>query len=449
MKKHILAVLLAALMVFSSLSAAFAAVPEDEQGLAVSLDPKQVDIAEDFNEFTDLIQDMKDGSKLVDLTDGKDNDQKVNLKDTFQTGRLIVRPDKPIPDDVLDKATKAVSFLDYVILQFGNKQAAKDAYEALRDVFDESRVIPDAIFKVDLPKAQNVKAIEPIDARENPTTGPYLSWGIRNMGMDKVKAKLAKRSGKKTVKVAVIDTGINYMDEVAETGRIKDAFDTYTFLNKPQDFNGHGTFCAGVILESTPNNVKVVPVKVITGTGLGSTLNIVLGVIYAMYIKADVLSMSLGGINIGIPYMDPFFKEIRNNKGCIVVAAGNEKDNTNTSYPACWKYVITVGATRSNNKVDKSYSNYGKHVDFVAPGTDVGGHFALLTVPIYAELTGTSMATPHIAAACALVKTAYPNYGQQKVYNVLKSYAIDIGDKGRDNYSGWGRVDLTRFAARL
>ena len=438
----LVAVLLTLILMLSAVPAfAFA-----EEGSDVT-DDSRIVVADDFQDFTKLIQNMLNNSPLTRLIDGQDADQDINLKDTFQTGRIIVKPDQPLPDDVLDKATNAVAFDDYIFLQFGNKQAAKDAYEALEDTYGAERVFPDVIFKTQL---ESAKAIPSVDLRLTSPTGPYLSWGVQNMGMDKVKNKLSKISGKKTIKVAVIDTGINYFDELASINRVKDEFDTLTIIGKPQDFHGHGTFCAGVIAESTPSNVKVVPVKAITSLGLGSSLNIMMGVLYAAEIKADVVSMSLGGENIeGFPYLDFLFKEIRNNKGCIVVAAGNEKQNTKNCYPANSKYVITVAALKSNNTVDKSYSNYGSHVDFAAPGTDVGGRFGLIGYPIYMELTGTSMATPHIAAACALIKTAHPEYNQTQVYNVLKAYSVDIGTKGKDAYSGWGRVDLSNYAYRL
>ena len=425
----------------------FAAVPKEEQGLAFALDPTEVDIAEDFNEFKDLTKDMLDVSKLFKLKDGKDLKQKVDLTDTFQTGRLIVRPDSPLPADVLKTAQKAISYLDYVILQFSSKKAAQNAYEALKDLYGSGRVIPDVIFKANI---NEVKALQPIDMREKPTTGPYLSWGVRNMGMDKVKAKLAKRSNKPTVRVAVLDTGISMLDSIYESGRIANQFDAVLFSGLPMDFNGHGTFCAGVIAESTPSNVKIVPVKVMNATGFGSTLSIIIGCFYAAEIKADVVSMSLGGEVVeGINYLDEFFKDIRNNKGCIVVASGNEARDVKYSYPANSKYVITVSGLKQNNRVDRRYSNYGSQVDFAAPGTDVGGTYAVLGIPMYQEASGTSMAAPHVAAACALIKTAHPSYNQTQVYNVLKAYSVDIEAKGKDIRAGWGRIDLSGYANRI
>ena len=133
----------------------------------------------------------------------------------------------------------------------------------------------------------------------------------------------------------------------------------------------------------------------------------------------------------------------------IVVAAGNEGTDVKTSYPSSSKYVITVGAINKKNRVDKEYSNFGSAVDFVAPGTEIKGYATDLGIPCMAIMTGTSMATPHVSAACALIKTVHPNYNQKQIYNVLKAHAVDIEAKGKDKYAGWGRIDLTSFANNL
>ena len=443
--KKTLAALLAMVFILSMVPAMAFAKEEDAKSIGRADD--RIIVAGDFTDFTKLIRKMLESTTLFRLQDGEDVDQDIDYTDTFQTGRVIVKPDKAMPDDVLDKAKLAIAYDDYIFLQFGNRKATKDACETLTDYYGEDRVFPDVVFHTQLEKAT---ALPSTDLRYTDKQDPYLSWGVKNMGLDKMKNKLAKKTNKKTIKVAVIDTGINYLDELGQSSRIKDEFDTLTFVGKPQDFNGHGTFCAGVIAESTPSNVKVVPVKTITASGAGTSLHILMGVMYAAEIKADVVSMSLGGEDLtGIHYMDPFFKEIRENKGCIVVAAGNEQQDTKNCYPANSKYVITVGAIKNDNTVDKEYSNFGSHLDFVAPGTEVGGRYGLAGIPLYIELTGTSMATPHVAAACALVKTAHPEYGQKKVYNVLKANAVDIGAKGWDKYAGWGRINLANYAARL
>ena len=116
------------------------------------------------------------------------------------------------------------------------------------------------------------------------------------------------------------------------------------------------------------------------------------------------------------------------------------------SYPSSSEYVITVGSMNKKNKVDKEYSNYGDAVDFVAPGNKILGYATDSGIPAKAYMTGTSMATPHVTAACALIKTAHPDYNQKQIYKVLKANAIDIEAKGKDKYAGWGRIDLTNYA---
>ena len=315
------------------------------------------------------------------------------------------------------------------------------AYKALQQAYGSANVILDTVFKVQLPKAVEVKKLK--------DTNGYLSWGIQNMGMDKVQQKLNKRKNKPEVKVAILDTGISLI-ETAFSGRIVNPADFIAFTPFPHDFNGHGTHCASTIVDATPSNVKVMPVKTISAIGLGTIFNNLLGLVYADLMGADIINMSLAGLDeFELKPYDFLLKSMVDKGTTIVVAAGNEGTNVKTSYPSSSEYVITVGAINKKNRVDKEYSNFGPQVDFVAPGTSVKGYATDLGIPCMAIMTGTSMATPHVTAACALIKTVHPNYNQKQIYNVLKANSVDIEAKGRDKYAGWGRIDLTNFANNL
>ncbi len=455
------AILLSLMMVLSTVSVAFAAKPinvPDQTGDDTVIIENPVDavnsqlkemaggqdtnvyLAKNAESFLKAAQKMVEQSRMFVLPD-ENGGEDVDLNDLYQTGRIMVRPGATLAKGFLEAAVDVIYFNGWYFLQYGTEEATKLAYKALQEAYGASNVILDTVFKVQLPKAVEVKKLKDTDK--------YLSWGIRNMGMDKVQQKLAKRKNKPEVKVAILDTGISLI-ETAFSGRIVNPADFVAFTPFPHDFNGHGTHCASTIVDATPSNVKVMPVKTMSGIGFGTIFNNLMGLIYAQLMGADIVNMSLAGLDeLELKPYDALLKSMVDDGMTIVVAAGNEGTDVKTSYPSSSKYVITVGAINKKNRVDKEYSNFGSAIDFVAPGSEIKGYATDLGIPCMAVMTGTSMATPHVTAACALIKTVHPNYNQKQIYNVLKAHAIDIEAKGKDKYAGWGRIDLTSFANNL
>ena len=455
------AIILSLMMVLSTVSVAFAAKPinvPDQTGDDTVIIENPVDavnsqlkemaggqdtnvyLAKNAESFLKAAQKMVEQSRMFVLPD-ENGGEDVDLNDLYQTGRIMVRPGATLAKGFLEAAVDVIYFNGWYFLQYGTEEATKLAYKALQEAYGASNVILDTVFQVQLPKAVEVKKLKDTDK--------YLSWGIRNMGMDKVQQKLAKRKNKPEVKVAILDTGISLI-ETAFSGRIVNPADFVAFTPFPHDFNGHGTHCASTIVDATPSNVKVMPVKTMSGIGFGTIFNNLMGLIYAQLMGADIVNMSLAGLDeLELKPYDALLKSMVDDGMTIVVAAGNEGTDVKTSYPSSSKYVITVGAINKKNRVDKEYSNFGSAIDFVAPGSEIKGYATDLGIPCMAVMTGTSMATPHVSAACALIKTVHPNYNQKQIYNVLKAHAVDIEAKGKDKYAGWGRIDLTSFANNL
>ena len=455
------AIILSLMMVLSTVSVAFAAKPinvPDQTGDDTVIIENPVDavnsqlkemaggqdtnvyLAKNAESFLKAAQKMVEQSRMFVLPD-ENGGEDVDLNDLYQTGRIMVRPGATLAKGFLEAAVDVIYFNGWYFLQYGTEEATKLAYKALQEAYGASNVILDTVFKVQLPKAVEVKKLKDTDK--------YLSWGIRNMGMDKVQQKLAKRKNKPEVKVAILDTGISLI-ETAFSGRIVNPADFVAFTPFPHDFNGHGTHCASTIVDATPSNVKVMPVKTMSGIGFGTIFNNLMGLIYAQLMGADIVNMSLAGLDeLELKPYDALLKSMVDDGMTIVVAAGNEGTDVKTSYPSSSKYVITVGAINKKNRVDKEYSNFGSAIDFVAPGSEIKGYATDLGIPCMAVMTGTSMATPHVTAACALIKTVYPTYNMKQIYKVLKAHAIDIEAKGKDKYAGWGRIELTDFAKNI
>ncbi|PFO09411.1 serine protease [Bacillus sp. AFS076308] len=178
-----------------------------------------------------------------------------------------------------------------------------------------------------------------------------------------------------------------------------------------RDYNGHGTHVAGT-MAATQNQrgvVGVAPeanlliVKVLDKNGSGQYDWIINGIYYAIEQQADIISMSLGGPEDVSELHEAIQKAVEHNI-LVVCAAGNEGDGQDATnefdYPGSYNEVISVGAVNLDRRIS-DFSNSNNEVDLVAPGetilsTYLNGKFA--------TLSGTSMATPHVSGALALIK---------------------------------------------
>lgn len=257
---------------------------------------------------------------------------------------------------------------------------------------------------------------------------PYL-WNMR-----KVNALQAWRvSTGKGVVVAVIDTGVAYED-YKDFHRCEDFLPEtfvpgYNAINQSEhanDDHAHGTHVAGTIAEATNNalgaaglapDAKIMPVKVLRGNGSGTMGAIADGIRWAADHGANVINMSLGGPFGNSALHDAVKYAYR--KGVVIVCAAGNSSSTSVGYPASYPECICVSSVRDDNQL-AWYSNRGKRIDIAAPGGDLtvdqnndGYLDGILQNTIerqnpgkegYFLFQGTSMASPHVAAAAALVE---------------------------------------------
>jgi subtilisin len=297
------------------------------------------------------------------------------------------------------------------------------------------------------------------------------SWGITQIGADHVWTATPNNVGA-TVKVAVIDTGINKLHEDLKNNYIGG----YNFLNptaEPIDDNGHGTHCAGIIA-AEDNSIAVVGVapkvelyalKVLNAQGSGYTADIISAIQWACNNGMDIISMSLGS-TVGSTALKQACDDAYLNHDIVVVAAaGNNGQATygsNIIYPARYANVIAVGAT-DNTNTRASFSCTGPELDVVAPGVNILSDY-LSIYSNYDTLTmsGTSMATPHVAGVAALIhasgaanEQAWKAYGYtdgngawsaKDISSMITGTADDLGASGKDNYYGYGIVNAYKAA---
>ncbi|MNT71234.1 Thermostable alkaline protease precursor [compost metagenome] len=118
---------------------------------------------------------------------------------------------------------------------------------------------------------------------------------------------------------------------------------------------------------------------------------------------------------------------------------GND-NSERPGYPASLPGVMAVGATTSAD-VRSSFSTYGKHISVGAPGSDI---LSTLMGGGYKSISGTSMATPHVAGLAALVKATFPNADAAEIRSRIEKSADDLGEPGFDKYFGHGRINAAK-----
>lgn len=271
----------------------------------------------------------------------------------------------------------------------------------------------------------------------------FQQWGIT-----KIKADLAWdiEKGSKDITIAIVDTGIDYNHE--DLGNyISGGYDWVNDDANPWDDEGHGTHCAGIAAATMDNStgvagiaqVNLIAEKVLDRDGEGTASDVASGIQHAADLGADIISLSLGQSYQSLAVQNAC--DYAWDQGCVIVAAAGNDNERGILYPAAYYTVISVGAIDQDSQ-RCSYSswgsNWGSQMELVAPGRQV-----LSTTPgnNYSKWDGTSMATPHVAGAAALVWSRNPELTNQEVRDLLIQTADDLGAAGWDEYYGYGAVD--------
>lgn len=264
-----------------------------------------------------------------------------------------------------------------------------------------------------------------------------VDWGVTRIGAEKIWADSTGSS----IKIAVIDTGV----ELTHSDLSANLVTGYDFVNNdtnPSDDNGHGTHVSGIIA-STQNSAgnigaayqaKIMPVKVLNNQGYGYLSDVAKGIYYATDNGARIINMSLGSSSDSLTLKNAI--NYAASKGVIMVAAAGNEGGSSCQYPAAYSSVICVGATDTSNKL-ASFSNMGAELS--APGVS---NYSTYIGNTYRYMSGTSMATPHVAGAAAVVASFCTTCTNAEIRTVLKNTAVDLGTTGYDSVFGYGLVDL-------
>ena len=278
---------------------------------------------------------------------------------------------------------------------------------------------------------QNGKVTTSLSPKSSSPNDPRYSeqWNFQMVGAEAA----WKRSRGTGVVVAVIDTGVSGTSS-GKGQACRDFGSTtftagYDFVNRdtdPYDDHGHGTHVAGTIAEATNNSegvaglaygATIMPLKVLSASGSGTSADIADAIRWAADKGANVINMSLGS-----PFPDAVIRSActyASKKGVVIVAAAGNSGKQGVGYPAAYSECIAVSSVGPSGKL-AGYSSWGKQVALAAPGGDIGGYsdrdesagiLQNTNLPVefggqgdgYYAFQGTSMASPHVAAAAALV----------------------------------------------
>ena len=223
-------------------------------------------------------------------------------------------------------------------------------------------------------------------------------WNLRLIGQPEAR----EHTGGAGISVAVLDTGIDY-DHPDISPRFTSDKGTVTIgRGDPLDRNGHGTHVAGTIAGKhvgVADEVTLYAVKVLNDYGGGTDGSVMRGIDWAARKGVDIVNMSLGG-----PGKTRAFQMVidaAHEQGMTLVAAAGNDGREVASYPAAYEHVISVAAL-DRNKQRAHFSNRHRTLDLSAPGVSI---YSLAPRGGYATLSGTSMASPHIAGCVALLRS--------------------------------------------
>ena len=436
----------------------------------------KINIIDEVKRRIDTITDVTDLESKPELTKTEDNYYDKDgwrWKKTVETYKTVITTTTTIWEEhtiyYIDDSVKTERKNEKITTTSKDKYTTKDSHTKLEKIIVET----------------------PVENNSNWNTDEYnVNYGLNSIG-----AKTAYEQGYtgKGVTIAVLDTGID--TDNANFSNILDGqryLTTYNFktrkLNRDfttnvEDGHGHGTHVAGIALGAKNDsgthgvafNSSLLPVKVCTDTGRCNLNDVIKGLSYSADNDAKVVNISIGGYDFSnitrskyatLPMLD----KVQKNGSFVAVAAGNNgytcKDKSSIkryeylgvfcSWPAAlpshsdlkqyfekdlgW---VSVGAVDENNKMPYWSNKAGIMKDYylVAPGVDIESDYKDGSTK---KMSGTSMASPHVAGAAALLFEKYPYLNGKSIQKIVLWTADDLGAKGVDDIFGHGKLNVDR-----
>ena len=364
------------------------------------------------NEATTLDEYLSYTAEMISNSQGSVVPASVDEDSRFSLKRLLVQftGDAYLPEGI--DPVDYVLFEDTAVFTFATAVKTECAYNILINIPDVDNVLVDSIITVDA-KAEGVVPAGNYEAIN--ATLQSSNWGIGAVHASTYKEYVAGQNADEIV-VGIIDTGlaINH-PYFKDSPRVVTGYNLTAPALPVTDYLGHGTHVAGIISAATSDNVKIKMYQIFDSNSQTSNLMLRNAIRKAVADGVDVINISLSSVCENGFCHDALDEAYA--AGIIVaVAAGNGDENRNAVPVAdvCLghysEHLITVGAINSGMVAD-TYSNYGPEVDICAPGTRVySTYYDPWTNALgYANMTGTSMATPFVASYAAMMKSLNSN----------------------------------------
>ena len=264
-------------------------------------------------------------------------------------------------------------------------------------------------------------------------------WNMRMINRDKIKKE--KKLGKKKIKVAVLDSGVDYWDDIdlAESLTLVPNEEEMSLLF--MDATGHGNSVAGLIaakdngtgITGVNPDAEIYSIRVLDNNNCSPVSRIVEGIYIAIDRKVDIINMSFG-VSTYSAALEQAVKDAEKAGILMIAAAGNEGEK-GVQYPAAFDEVVAVGSVDKEGNIAND-SSVGEQVELVAPGELVmsTGDFGDVKVA-----SGTSLAAPQVAGTASLIWQKDPNLPAGFIRKVLKESANSYGEH---NQYGSGLLDV-------
>ena len=378
-----------------------------------------------LNSTEELTTFFQDSTIDIELKDGK-----INLKNPYQTRILFVEADN-ITDNF--NAEEILIQDGLYMLRFDSQKRTKAAYEFLKSQEGIKNIYTDDVMQIETINDESQTVYGQINKEQNAKT-----HGAVAMGIDNYKKIITDNGNPAQIVVATIGYGAAIDNKYFENKISPDYYDFITDSKEVKETIPQGSRILEVIKESTTDNVKILPLVVINSERYTTISSIAQALTYATE-KADVICYEF--VHKKNAVIELLLKNAFkvNKPVCCVTKPVQEGE---ALYPA------TDGTTIAVSSVDKSlkttsYSASGDYIDFVASSTDIEEIFN--TSSSVSRWSGAGYSNAHIASIIALIKTYNKEYTILEIYNTIRNYCKDLGNKGKDIIYGYGFPDFSNI----
>lgn len=233
-------------------------------------------------------------------------------------------------------------------------------------------------------------------------------------------------------------------------GKIDDVhgWDFVSWHGEPQDDYWHGTFMASIAAAMTNNGdgmagvswgAEIMPVKVFDDQWYSQLWHITGGIEYAADNGAKIINLSWALTGSDYPQALQTAVNYAHSEGALVVAAAGNSFDGSYKYPAALAHVVSVAATNRDDG-HPDFSTHNDKVDIAAPGVNILGIYLGFG---YGRLPGTDAAAAHVSGLAALIWSVNPTLTNDEVADIIRFTAVDLGEPGRDDKFGYGRIDAS------